>query len=281
MSGVDSEFTNFLKEGEIDLTFGKVIKFLILQEKNFFVYLDTNLEIQWAYTDNLKIDDKLGLVLNRVAVLESSARFITDKESMQSIKRQIAEGLARYLDYISYELSKEIHDLVEIEIKALNRKVSWGWYFHAAYGITLACLLLWGLLWLFRDYVSLHIGKVGLEVIQGGLIGAIGAIISVISRGDALNFDANAGKDIHFTEGTARIVVGIAGALLVSLAIKGGILLSGVKFQGSHFAVLLAFAIVAGASERLVPNLIGKIENMPIAYSHPKEPPIITQKGHL
>ena len=251
-----------LKEGDTDPTSGKIIKFIILVNKGFVVYIDTNLEIQWTHSDELKTDDDFGLVLNRVAHLESRAGFITDKECLLSIRRQIAEGIARYLDFLSYKLSKEIHDLVETQIEALNKKESWSWYFEAAYGLTLGCIILWGVMWLLRDYITPFIGRVGLEVILGGLIGAIGAIISVVSRGDSLNLDANAGKTIHLTEGTARIIVGIAGAALVTLAIKGGILLSGMKFLGSQFSVLLAFAIVAGASERLVPNLIGKVENI-------------------
>lgn len=260
----DMDKTDFesLKEGDTDPTSGKVIKFIILVKKDIVVYIDTNLEIQWHHSDELKTDVDFGLVLNRVAYLESRARFIADKECLLSIKRQIAEGIARYLDFLSYKLSKDIHDIVEIEIEALNKKISWSWYFDAAYGLTLASLILWGILWLLRDYISLHIGRVGFEVLLGGLIGAIGAIISVISRGDAINLDANAGKTIHLTEGTARIIVGIAGASFVTLAVKGGILLSGMKFAGSQFAVLLAFAIVAGASERLVPNLIGKVEKI-------------------
>ncbi|MDD5058262.1 MAG: hypothetical protein PHQ60_10340 [Sideroxydans sp.] len=262
MDGIDFES---LKEGDTDPTSGKEIKFIVLVKKGILVYIDTNLEIQWTHSDDVKTDDDFGLVLNRVSYLESRARFITDKECLLSIKRQIAEGIARYLDFLSYKLSKEIHDIVEIEIEALNKKISWSWYFDAAYGLALICLVLWGMLWLLRDYISPNIGRVGFEVLLGGLIGAIGAIISIVSRGDAINLDANAGKTIHLTEGTARIIVGIAGASFVTLAFKGGVLLSGMKFSGSQLAVLLVLAIVAGASERLVPSLIGKVEKISLS----------------
>lgn len=265
MDETNPESFESLKEGDKDPTSGKIIEFIILVRPDLIVYLDTDLGIQWAHSDDLKTDDNFGTVLNRAAYLERRADFITDHRSLFSIKRQIAEGIARYLGSLSYELCKEIHDLAEVEIKALNKKISWKWYFDAAYGLTLSCLILWGILWLARDFASSSITRTGLEVILGGLIGAIGAIISVISRGDSLNLDANAGKAIHVTEGTARIIVGIAGASLVTLAIKGGVLFSGMKFMGNQFAVLLAFAIAAGASERLVPSLIDKVEHIPAA----------------
>lgn len=250
-----------LKEGEKDPNLGKMVKFLILQTERFVVYIDSDLEIQW-YLSDMQTDDNFGAVLNRAAYLESSARFITDDKNKLSIKRQIAEGIARYLEYSSHGLSSEIHDLVEAQINELNIKISWGWYFDAAYLLTLICLILWGAMWLGRDYVTPYVGRVGLEVILGGLVGVVGAIISVISRGNKINLDANAGKTIHATEGAARIIVGIAGALLVSLAYKGGILFSGVRFLGSPFAILLTLGIAAGASERLVPNLIAKVEGV-------------------
>lgn len=262
----DDSLYESLKEGDTDPKMGKVIKFLVLQSKGFIVYIDTNIEIQWHHSDEINTNDEFGDVLNRVAYLENISRFVKelndDCERMQSIKRQIAEGIARYLDYKKLSLSKEILSLVESEILALNRKVSWRWYFTAAYSSAAICLFFWILLWLDRDHYSSMFGSTGFEVILGGLMGAQGAISSVVSRGKALSLDANAGKPIHTVEAISRIIVGIVGASLVSLAIKAGILLGGTHFSGNQFAVLLTFALVAGASERFVPNLIGKIENI-------------------
>jgi len=68
-----------LREGDTDLSFGKVIKFLILQTDNFIVYIDSELDIQWRHV--VETNKEFGKVLNRVAYLESRARFITDAES--------------------------------------------------------------------------------------------------------------------------------------------------------------------------------------------------------
>ncbi|MBI5791873.1 MAG: hypothetical protein HZA63_10395 [Rhodocyclales bacterium] len=258
-----------LSEGDVDPSLGKTVKFLVLQTEQFIVYLDSNLDIQWSHSDELKTDQDFGLVLNRVAYLEAKARFINEREVLQSIKRLIAEGIARYLEYSSVKMADQIHDLADAQIGELNVKTSWSWYFDAAYGLTLACLALWGVVWLSRDFITPYLGRTGLEVVLGGLIGSVGAMISVISRGNKLSLDANAGKTIHVTEGIARIVVGIAGALLVALAYKGGILLAGVKFFGSNLAVLLSLSIVAGASERLVPSLIAKVESSVTAMQGP------------
>lgn len=256
---------NLLKEGDTDPSLGKVIKFLILQTDNFIVYIDTNLEIQWWYSEGVQLNEEFGQTLNRVAFLESRARFIENTDHLQSVKRLIAEGLARHLEYSSIKLSNEILDLVEKQICELNLKTSWDWYFKSAYWITSICIFSWALLWVERSTFAPFIGHNGFEIILGGLIGAGGALISVISRGNQLNLDANAGKSIHQTEGAARIIVGIAGASLAALALKGGLLLSGVVFSGSQLAVLLTLSIVAGASERLVPSLVSKVEDITLA----------------
>lgn len=258
-----------LNEGDTDPALGKVVKFLVLQTEDFIVYLDPELEVQWHHTGNISSGNDFGSVLNRAAHLESSARFLRDRAMLQPIKRMIAEGIARYLEYSSLDLADQIHDIAEAQIRKLNRQTSWSWYFDAAYWLTLGCVLVWLMVWLLREQVSRCIGAIGTEVVLGALIGSAGAMISVISRGNRLDLDANAGKTIHVTEGIARIVVGVAGALLVALAYKGGVLFAGVKFSGSEFAVLLSLAIVAGASERLVPSLVAKIEGDAIQKKDP------------
>lgn len=246
-------------EGDIDPVLNKKIVYLVLKTEDCIVYLDEALEVEWS-VQNAKLDEHQGDVLNKVAELESRSRFIADKELLSSIRRQVAEGLARYLDGLSLPHANQIFALAEKEIEARNRETSWRWYFSAAWKVMISCVMLVLVFWLCRDVVVRMFGVKGFHVILGSCCGSIGAIISIISRGNKLDLDANAGKLIHETEGLARIATGIAGAAVTALAIKGGIMLSGTKFGGSKLAVLLAFCIAAGASERMVPNLIKKVE---------------------
>jgi len=149
---------------------------------------------------------------------------------------------------------------VELEIKTRNKETSWSWYFSAAYKLTLGCAAILVVGWLARDQFRSFLGGEAFDVMLGALAGAIGALLSVTTRGNRLVMDANAGEKVHRLEGLSRIGTGVGGALFTALAIKSGVVLGGAHFSGNRLALVLAFCIVAGASERLVPSLVSSFE---------------------
>src|ERR1700744_4690275 len=86
-----------LKAGDLDPALNKIIKDLVLSTETFIVYVATDFSIQWRTSDDHKEPKHCGRVLNRVAALEVRSQFITDVATLSSIRRQIAEGLARCL----------------------------------------------------------------------------------------------------------------------------------------------------------------------------------------
>lgn len=249
-----------LKEGSVDPVFGRKVKLLILQTDAFFVYIDEFFVIQWGWDRPAGKQTDIGKVLNRQAQLESMARFITEDGHRLHIQRMIAEGMARYMDSLSVERAREIHDVVESEIRECSVRTSWQWYFSGAYMLAATSIVLMLLGWLFRTDLRGLLGPAAFDVAFGTLMGSVGALLSIASRGDRITLDANAGPLLHQTEGLARVLVGMAGALLVALAFKGGLLLANFDARGSSFATLLFLCFVAGASERLVPSLIAKVD---------------------
>lgn len=259
--GVTSPPMPEIIEGEVDPSLKKKVKTLIVQKDAFFVYVDDGFEVQWAHRYADANEEVFGRILNRVAYLHGACRFIEDQAINLAMKCQIGEGLARYLETLTPENANQMLDIVEKQITDLNFRTSWSWYFVNAYGFTGICVGVFCFLWLFRGFAASVIGVTAFDVSLGGLIGAVGAIISIISRTNQIKLDANLGKTIHVNESLARVIVGVAGGLLASLAHKSGLLLANLSFNGSHTAFLLALAMIAGASERLVPNLIAKVEN--------------------
>jgi hypothetical protein len=250
-----------LKEGDYDPELNKVVNVLVMCDDKFIVYLAEDYSIQWRTTDDHKPPEYCGVILNRVASLEMRSRFIADKEILRGIRYQIAEGLSRCFEEQSpRSLPSAILDEVATELEARNRETSWGWYFSSAYRVTGICVAMLVAVWLCRVWMRAAIGFGAFEVLLGTLCGAVGALLSVTTRGNRLVMDANAGQSIHNLEGLSRIGAGIGGAFLVSLCMKGGVLLAGASFSGSRLALQLAFCIAAGASERLVPSLLKSMD---------------------
>lgn len=249
-----------LKAGDVDPELNKTIEEIVLSTKDFIVYVDSEQAVQWRTTDHHKMPEYCGEVLNMVAALEAKSQFISDLKDLRVVRRRIGEGLARCLD--GYPKANSLAALreVELELKIRNKEISWKWYFLSAMKLTAILVVCFAILWLLRDFVRACVGAAAFEVIIGTICGAVGALLSVMSRSNRLIMDANAGKVLHQLEGLSRIGAGLIGALLVALSIKAGIIFGGTSFMGNPLALLLAFCIVAGASERLVPSLIATFE---------------------
>lgn len=250
-----------LKKGDLDSELNKVVEEIILNSDHFVVYLATDLSIQWRTTDDHVESAHCGEILNLVATLEGQSQFLIDRVVAIGIRSRIAEGLARCLAGYPKENSLSVLREAEQELAARNKETSWMWYFRSAYLVTGSLVVCFAMFWAWREHFRLLLGHTAFEVLLGSLCGSVGALLSVTARGDRLVMDANAGKRIHTLEGLSRIGAGLIGALLVALAIKSGLVLGGVQFSGNQLALLLAFCIVAGASERLVPSLIESVES--------------------
>lgn len=259
-----------LKAGEVDPELGKKIKDIILCTELFIVYVDSDLSIQWHTTADHKEPDYCGEVLNLVATLEAQSNFIEDKSKLFDFRKRIGEGLSRCLSGYPKENAMTALKEVAAELKARNKEVSWVWYFQAAYWVTFVLAVVFWVFWLLRAPLQEQIGISAFHVVLGAICGTFGALLSATARSELLTLDANAGKKLHILEGLARVAAGFIGALLVALAIKGGIILGGTTFSGSQLAFILCFCIVAGSSERLVPSLITTVEKSTSGGVHEK-----------
>ncbi|WP_143134643.1 hypothetical protein [Burkholderia ubonensis] len=250
-----------LKAGDVDPELNLKIKEVILSTEKFIVYLAEDCSIQWRTTDAHQQANHLPQVLNWVSSLEARTHFLASTSQFLIIRRNIGELLARGLDNYPPEYARAKYREVTKEVVARNKEMSWSWYFTSAYCVTAACAVVAAGMWLLRTPIRNVIGNDAMAVTLASLFGAIGALLSATTRGNRLIMDANAGKALHRQEGLSRIGTGLGGALLVALAIKSGLILGGVHFSGNPLALLLACCIVAGASERLVPSLIARVEN--------------------
>jgi len=247
-----------LSQGDIDPVLKRKVVILILKSANFVVYLDEDVTVQWS-GNSLPNGSELGEILNWVSLLESSSSFIDDKNVLTQVRGQIGEGLARCLEGNTPQ-ARLILYAAEKMIAARNTEVSWDWYFNCAFyqGCASACMIV--VVWIARDLIVRFVGQIAFHVFLCALVGAIGSVLSTASRSNRIQLDANAGKKLHISEATARIVVGFFGGAFVCLLIKAGLFFEAFQPK-SGLALLLSVAFVAGAGERLIPNTIKKIED--------------------
>lgn len=248
---------NSIKEGEVDKELNKTVKILIVATEKFTVYIDTNNIIQW-HGDTPSTPD-FGDILNTTTRLEVYSEFLDDAIKL-TLRRQIGEAIARAIE-TNYSQAKEICALVHDEIKDRRREQAWIWYFSSAYIVSGICFLLMMTGWLLRVCIKTYIGDTAFFVLFCSMAGAIGALISVSTRSQTITLDSQAGKVLHFSEGMARMLVGLFSGGIVTLSIKSGIFLNSLNAEKGALSATLVICLLAGASERFVPSMIKKIDD--------------------
>jgi hypothetical protein len=95
-------------------------------------------------------------------------------------------------------------------------------------------------------------------VILGGCFGAVGATISVLQRSPSLELDPWMSRRYHALQGVTRIVLGFIFGGIFVIASKANFVLGVIRNTPYP---LLILCIVAGFSERLIPELLSKFES--------------------
>ena len=104
------------------------------------------------------------------------------------------------------------------------------------------------------------------EIALAAIMGSLGALLSTAVGLRSLKIDASASLVMNWVYGGQRMLVGVLGAIVLYLAIRAGIasdLIPGLPTDpasdGSFGYYKLSFvSVMAGFSERLVPNLLDR-----------------------
>jgi hypothetical protein len=258
----ESELTD-LSEGDYDPTTKKFIGTFILSDNGFNVYLDTDhITHCTSIADDARYPERSGEIFNRVTYLETLSIPFEKTSSFIPMRRFLGEALARMISEGSVDGANSVLNKAESYFEARRAELARIWYLFAAGAVAGVLGLVAPILWLGRTWLieRVGIGNPAFDVLLTGCFGGIGAFMFVLGRSSTIHTEAGAGREIHFVEGVARVIAGVTGGVVVSLAVQADIL-SGLSAKLSHpLAFMLGLGLAAGASERLVPSLVGKFE---------------------
>jgi hypothetical protein len=246
--------------------------YLIMRDKRFIVYLDEDDDIDWRLSAEYEkeLDDRLkespqteksyGAALNRLALLQSVPVRHLGRLTRREYRRLVGEGLARMLDTFDFDNAQSIFDKAEQFVTARNQETARIWYLTGSGGafvLVLACLAVLGLK---QNWWTDNLGPTLFLLLVGTCFGSVGAMLSILQRVGQSPLDPNAGARLHYIEGGVRIFVGMLGATLIALAVRLGLINLEVKSDPDRVILVVFLCIVAGASERLVPSFIQRVE---------------------
>jgi hypothetical protein len=239
------------------------IEFPIHETQDYIVFLDPKLEVDWETSDKYDNEKRepegFTEIMRRYSELESSISDGTSRGNRKQAERLIALGIDAGLKgdvAAAHRCMSAAAEFIELRNKEIGKRL----YVWGAVRATVVFVLVGAIAWACRRYVEPLLGELPFSLVLYGAGGSIGALFFVL-RGVGLALpDPQADKDLHVTEATWRIVLGVLGAVVVCLAARTGLLLGPVMTlpQAKYFLMLVA--IVAGRSETLAPDLMLKLE---------------------
>jgi hypothetical protein len=242
---------------------------LIRETKDFIVCIDKKGEIYWETTpeyDEKRAPDRLAhnSILNDAALLEETPTEGLANDTIQQFLRLIGESIVCSFEH-DYANARKMLIAAAQYIRARREETSRCWYLEASFIMTIPFALLGSFIWLWRSEAIVVLGVQGMWLVLATMAGALGALLSVITRTGKLKLDCSAGKWLHYLEGGSRIWAGVLSGFLVALAVRYEIILAPLARGEKMLGVMLIAGFIGGAGERLAKSIISKLEPVDVA----------------
>ena len=242
------------------------IKFLILATATFVVFIDEEGDLDWETTDEYdeeghEDDEAHHQILNEAARLETTPCTGLPTDMCLHFKRLVGEGIARSLEH-DYSAARLMLKRAAEYIVARSQETSRRWFLAASFQAVAPFVLVGVWVWTCRGFFRPLLGEVAFWLCLAAVAGSIGALLSVISRTGNQRYDSASGRLAHTLEATSRIVAGAVSGIAVGLAVHSQIVFGTLTAGGKMSAVLILAALASGASERLAPSILARMERI-------------------
>jgi hypothetical protein len=248
--------------GNRDPTTGEKIRYIIYQNSNFIVCIDSKRSLNWYAAEHMKYASDFGEVASQINLTESLVdRIFSGRKNRIAYKKILGDILARLLDEQDSTTARLILDEAKKRVMEHGKeRVRMAYINYAVLSVIfIGCLVILTLI--FKSDLLEALGQKEIfRIIVCTLLGGVGAFITTFFRFQNYQGSIIAGLPIHRLDGFLRIFYGLIAGIIISLAIKGQVL-AGFADTIAQPWILYFFAMVAGASEVLIPNLIKQTEN--------------------
>lgn len=245
---------------------------LVLATEEFIVFVDKAIDVDWETNDvfdKREVEDscRRNAIINHVAVVECVPCYHLPKQLRLSFKRLLGEALARGLSD-DYENAEKMVAMAETFITERNVEKARLWHVCSSGTVALLATIAGISIWVAREAVTRFLGATAFGLALAACAGALGALLSLSFRIGNSRMDAASGRGLVCLEGAFRVVAGMISGLLVAACVHGGLVFSVMEGASGNLTGIVVLGLVAGASERLAPSIVGHVEASSVPVEH-------------
>ena len=250
--------------GEIDSLTGQPIIYIVYSTSNFIVSIDKNMSLDWQTLDSYSAyAPDFGEIIGSCELSDALVdRIFGDSLNRFAYKKMLGSVIARLLDDGNSISARRQLAIVDERINEHGReRVRMAYIYYSLTTVLFVGILL-GICFLFQiPLLRYGLNDLRRVIIICSLLGGVGAFITTFVRFKNYTGSLVAGIMIHRLDGFLRIFYGLIAGLIMILAIKANILVGFANESKNSIPWLYYFlAMIAGASEILIPNLIRQTE---------------------
>lgn len=255
---------NQICAGDIDTCTGRRVIYVVYATKDFVVTIDEQLSLNWQTEVGFgKYAPDFGEVVGSCELSDALVdRIFIDQKTRMDYKKMLGAVIGRILDDGNSSSARMKLGIIDDRINEHGREKMRMNYIFASL-ITVAILLvLFLVILVYKKYIlAWGFNPIICIIIRCSLFGGIAAFLTTFARFQNYKGSLVAGIGIHRLDGVLRIVYGLIAGLIIVLAVKSNIVVGFANPPETSTPYILYFlAMVAGASEVLIPNLIKQTE---------------------
>jgi hypothetical protein len=239
-----------LKTGEQCST-GQVVDSILGQSTKVTVFTTTDKHLRWQYHENGgDVPDERLLALNEFDSLMTEIKVFVPQHNRPEAFTRLGKAL-----FASLNAKDSIGALVSFDtVKSFIAQSSTqrARFLYTAFALGTAVLAIIVLL-----AIEHILATPNTTLFYGAIFGAAGAAVSVMQRSRDIQLDVRLPDRALYLQACIRVALGLIFGLLFILASKANLIMGTIKDE--PFA-LCVFALVAGFSERMIPDLIERLE---------------------
>jgi len=238
-----------LRVGEASST-GQIVESILGQSSKVTVFTTTDNHLRWQYHENNgDLPDTHIPIVDEFDSLMTEIRVFVPQHNRREGYTRLGKALFSALNAKEPASSRSFEAVKAFITQSSTQRAR---FIYTAFALATAAsiiLVLFMLQFLWFSQIALYF--------YGAIFGAMGAAVSVMQRSRDIELDVRLPDRAIYLQASIRVMLGLVFGLVFIFASKANLIMGAIN---SDVFALCMFALVAGVSERFIPDLIERLE---------------------